>query len=326
MTVDPSGIGVFSPKIRDEALVRKFISQNGRGYLSINIFDGTNSVDPDPNTITLTVWFLDVTQDFPTSDDPRGTVIIQATPDQITRDAVGHFHFDLGPTHTQYRGVLTAEWSYAVDGTDFTFFDHMQILNQMPFYDSLNDQERYIVERTTWLIGDMFDSTTGGPHLIEPFQTHFDYERIAQLESMAVMKFNYQAYPTTSYGVGPDTQTLPANFADLLVWGTYLEVIRHLIRSYVEIPTFQNMNVTYTDRHDYMQRWSQVLQMEEQEYVHMLKLAKRSLMNLGRGSLLVQGGLYGASANLFIRSMYSSQVRSFRFYPAAFAIAFGMVK
>lgn len=326
MTIFPSGINTYSPKIRDQALVRKFLSQGGTGYVSINVFDGANSVDPDPDSISLKVWFNDVTAEFPSSDDPRGVVIIDVDSAQISREELGHFYFDIGPQYTQNRGVLTAQWTYSVGGTEFTFFDYLQVLEQMPFYDSLKESERAVVEQVSWMLGDMFDSTEGGPYLVEPFQSHFNYERIAQLESIAVTRFNTMAYPVTNYGVGPNNQTLPAQFGGIGVIGTYLEVVRHLIRSYVEIPLFQQMNVTYTDRRDYFQRWQTVFQMEEQEYQHMVKLAKRSLLQLGRGSLLVQGGLYGPSANLFITSMYSSQVRSFRFYPAAFAIAFGMVK
>ena len=36
-TVEPSGSAVYSPKIRDQALVRKFVAQNGRGYLALDI-------------------------------------------------------------------------------------------------------------------------------------------------------------------------------------------------------------------------------------------------------------------------------------------------
>jgi hypothetical protein len=326
-TVEPTGIGVYSPKIRDQALVRKFVSQNGTGYVAINIFDGTQSVDPDPGTIALTVWFNDVTAEFPTTSDPRGTIIITADSTQIQQESVGHYFYDIGPQHTQYRGVLTAEWTYAVNGTSFTFYDYLQILEQMPFYETCSDQEKSTVERVSWMIGDLFDSTEGGPYLIEPFQTHWNYERIAQLEAIAVTRFNYLAFPVTSYGVGSGGgQSLPVQFSDIAVIGTYLEVVRHFMRSYAEIPAFVGMNVTYTDRRDYMQRWGQILQTEEAQYEQMVKYAKRSLLQLGRGSILVSGGLYGPSAGLFITSMYSSQVRAFRFYPASFAIAFGMVK
>lgn len=325
MAVDPSGLSVYSPKIRDEALVRRFIGQGGRGYVSINIYNGTSSVDADPDSISLKVWFLDVLAEFPSTDDPRGVLVIDVDHTQIQRESVGHYYFDIGPENTQHRGVMTAQWTYSVGGTEFTFYDHLQILDPMPFYDQLHESEKFVVEQVSWMLGDMFDSTEGGPYLIEPFQTHFNYERIAQLEAIALTRINLMGFPVTNYGVGIGNQTAPEQLQGLLVLGTYLEVVRHLIRSYVEIPTFQSMNVTYTDRRDYMQRWETILQLEEPNYERMIKMAKRSMLQLGRGSLLVAGGMYGPSAGLFIQSMYSSQVRSFRFYPAAFAISFGMI-
>ena len=79
-TVEPSGQGIYSPKILNQALVRKFVAQNGRGYVALNITNGAaGSVDPDPGTLALQVWFNDVTAEFPTSSDPRGTEIINVT-------------------------------------------------------------------------------------------------------------------------------------------------------------------------------------------------------------------------------------------------------
>lgn len=325
MAVSPSGISVFSPKIRDEALVRRLVGQGGRGYVSINIYDGSKSVDADADSISLKVWFLDVLADFPSTDDPRGALIIDVDSTKIQREDVGHYYYDIGPENTQNRGVMTALWTYSVGGTEFTFTDHLQILNPMPFYDQLHESEKFVVEQVSWMFGDLFDSTEGGPYLVEPFQTHFDYERIAQLQAVALTRINLLGFPITNYGVGVGSQTVPEQLQGLVVIGTYLEVVRHLIRSYTEIPMFQSMNVTYTDRRDYMQRWQTILQLEEPNYERMIKLAKRSMLQLGRGSILVSGGLYGPNSGLFIKSMYSSQVRSFRFYPAAFAIGFGMI-
>lgn len=323
---DPSGSGIHSPKISDEALVRKFVSQNGRGYIALNIFDGVNSVDPDPNTIMVQVWFNDVTVP---STDPRGTLIVTADSTQIQREETGKFWFDIGPENTQFRGTLYATWTYQVNGISFTFNDHLQILDAMPFYDTLSPAEKSVVEQVSWMFGDMFDSTEGGPYLIEPFQSHFNYERIAQLQRIAVTRFNVTANPPTTYGVGPGSQAVDAQFQGLIVIGTYIEVLRHLIRSYTEIPLFQQMNVTYTDRRDYFQRWQAVLDDEMsgshtgKGYPAMVAMAKRSLLSLSNGSILAAGGIYGPNAGLFISSSYSAQVRSWRFYPAAFAIAFG---
>lgn len=319
---EPSGVGVYSPKIRDQALVRKFISRNGYGYVGISITGpDRKEVNADPGTIHLGVWFNDVSDEYEPSN-PWGTQIIDVGASEIVHEDKGKYHYDIGPEHTQYRGVLTAKWTYEVNGVELTFLDHLQILGEMPLYETLTNNERIGIEQVSWMIGDLFDSTDGGPWLTENFQTHFDYERLAQMQKLALYRINMTAWPVTYYDTGKGANNCPPAFNPLLVFGTYLEVVRHLRDSYTEIPLFQQMNVTYTDRRDYMGRWNQIFQEEWPEYKHMITMAKRKLLNLGRGALLVAGGIYGGNAmGLFQVGTYASQVRSWRFYPAAPALA-----
>ena len=324
MAEQPSGVGVYSPKIRDQALVRKFISQFGTGYVAIDIRGAGGSVDAD-DTVRLQLFYKDPAEVHPSTDDPRGMPVLDTT--DVNHPATGKYDFTLGPEHTNQRGTLTAEWSYQVNGTDCKFIDNLQVLNHMPLYDSLDEQRRGIVEQVSWMIGDFYDSAEGGPHLIDEFQTKFDYERIAQLMGRALVRMNTTGFPVTNWTIVPADGQLtptaqvgypPSDFSGLLALGTYLEVIRHLRDSYVEIPNRPNMNVTYTDRRDYSQRWAQILAAEWPEYQRMVKMAKRKLLNLSRGSLLVAGGIYGGNATgLFMYGTYVSQTRAFRFYPAA---------
>lgn len=357
MPTEPSGISIYSPKIRDQALVRRFVSQNGRGYVAISIQNGAEAVDPDEGTLKLVVWYNDVLTSPAPTNAPYGTAVLEVTQDSITRDDKGKFHFDIGPELTGHRGLLTAVWTYQVGGKDFRFVDHLQVQEQMPLYETLTDDERGLVEQVTWMFGDLYDSTEGGPHLIEEFQTHWGYERIAQIMRLAVNKMNYignYGNPPTTWSIGtggssssttsyevqrPDGSTiimqsssssgfrssaLPGNMAGLAVWGTYLEVMRHLRDSYTEIPNRPGMDVTYTDRRDYYSRWASNLQAEEANWRQAVKSAKISGLNLSRGSLLVAGGIYGGgSRGVFVAGTYASQVRSFRFYPAAPAISWG---
>lgn len=361
MPVDPSGVAVYSPKIRDSALVRRFLSQNGRGYVAVAIQDGADSVDPDEGTLQLTVWFNDVIANPATAENPYGTQVLTVTADSIVRDEKGKFHYNIGPELTANRGVLTAIWTYEVNGVAFQFTDHLQVLEQMPLYETLSDEERSLVERVSWMFGDLYDSTEGGPHLIEEFQTHWGYERIAQIMRIAVDKMNYignygNAPTTWTLGAGgsssssssstfevqrPDGSTLvmssssgssgsfggstlPFNMGGLAVWGTYLEVMRHLRDSYTEIPDRPNMDVTYTNRRDYYSRWASNLQAEEANWRQAVKSAKISGLSLSRGSLLLAGGIYGGTATGIFRSgTYAAQTRSWRFYPAAPAVGFG---
>lgn len=326
MATEPSGQGIVSPKIKDQALVRRFVSQNGKGYVALDIRTPEGSVDPDADTLALRVWFNDVTAQFPTTDDPRGELILDLTQSDLHREDTGKYSYDIGPQHTSQRGVLTVEWSYEVEGSAFTFTDHLQIQSAMPLYETLSPAEKLVVEQVSWMLGDLFDSTEGGPYLIEPFQTHFDYERIAQLQTIAVIRLNTTGFPVTHWGVGEGTTSVPKNYQGLMVMATYFEVVRHLIRSYVEIANKVNANITYLDRRDYMNRWQSILATEWPEFQKMVKMAKRDLLSLGRGSLLVAGGIYGGSANgIFQYGQYVSATRAFRFYPAAPAVGFGSI-
>lgn len=323
MAEQPSGAAVYSPKIRDQALVRKFVSQYGSGYVAIDIRNTTGSVNADAGTVRLKLWYRDPTEEIPSTTDLRGVQVLDTT--AVNHPETGKYDFSIGPEHTSQRGLLTAEWTYKVGGKDFTFIDNLQVLNHMPLYDSLDDERRHIIEQVSWMIGDFYDSTEGGPHLIDEFQTRFDYERMTMLMGRAVVRMNTTGFPVQSWSITPQNSTTAANagyppsiFSGLLVLGTYLEVIRHLRDSYVEIPNRPNMNVTYTDRRDYSQRWSQILASEWPEYVKMVKMNKRKLLNLGRGSILVAGGIYGGNATgLFQYGTYASQTRAFRFYPSA---------
>jgi hypothetical protein len=241
----------------------------------------------------------------------------------------------------------------------------MQSLDPMPFYDTMTDSEKLVVDQVTWMFGDLYDSTEGGPHFQDEFQTHWNYERIARMQQIAVQKMNFignYGNPPTTWSVGAgasingttipghtitNTQVLPdgsstsityttsssvqggaggipKEFSGLVVWGTYIECLRHFRDTYTEIPQRPGMDVTYLDRSQYFQRWGQTLQSEEADYKAAVKSAKLSLLSLSRGSLLVAGGMFGSSTTgMFQSGTYAAQVRSWRFYPAAPAIAWG---
>ncbi|AVJ48631.1 hypothetical protein SEA_PIER_126 [Mycobacterium phage Pier] len=321
MTEPVYGPEVYSQKLVSAARARKFISQNSRGYIAISIQDAQNNA-VDPESLALKVWFNDLSGN---STDPQGELVINVDLDNgIVRDEVGKYHYDIGPQWTAQRGLLHAEWFYEVDDADFVFQDDMQIQEQMPYYDAMREDTKVLVEQASWFFSDLFDSTTGGPWLNENFQTHFDYNRIAFLMHQGLMKLNVIGYPVTAYGVSPDSDKIPKNFTQLALWATKLEAIRHLIVSYTEQPNFANMSTTYTDRRDYADRWRAVLEEEKPEFTQAVKMAKRSLLSLGRGSILVGGGIYsGGARGFYMPGMYSAQARSMRFYPAAPSVSWG---
>lgn len=318
-----TGLGIYSPKALSYSMSRKQVSQNGSGELGLMVVDRT-SAPVDATGIELRI-FLDTDFNADTTPDEAvepvdGRLLMTFSGADIIRDDVGTYHVDIGPGVTKDRGDLRAVWSYTVGGTPLTYTDYLEITEYMPHYEALRPEEKAIVEQVSWMFADLFDSTNGGPNLQENFQTHYNFNRIAQLMHQAMIRINAYGVPLTNFGLGEGTTKLPVEFMGFLNMGTYLEVLRHFIRSYTEQPNLVAMSVTYTDRRDYAQRWRSVLDEEKGAFEDALKLAKRRLLGLGGGALLVGGGIYGGGGRAFYRSSYSMQVRSMRFYPYAGAI------
>jgi hypothetical protein len=311
---------VFSPKVSDSALARRFVSQNGSGYISIGIFDGQTPKDAENDSIAVKIYFNDGTK------TPPGDLVFSADHTMISRDDVGKYSFNMGPELTAQRGLLTAEWAYEINGKDFKFVDNLEVLEQMPLYERLSADERSVVEAVSWMFADAFDSTEGGPYLFETYQSHFNYERIAQLMRVATYRINTTGNPPTEFDVGgvPNQYTpVPPFLKGTLVIGTYIELLKHLVRNYTEIPVFQGANITFADRRDYQQRWQSVLQEEQDGFKSMVIQAKRKLLGLGSTAILVGGGFWsvgGGGFGVYAGNLFTMQARGARFYPAAPAI------
>lgn len=297
----------LSPKDYRSALRRRRVSVNSHTKVGVRI------VYPDGLPLSVDSISLSVVE-----GDTK-TLSTQ----NIDNPETGVYETYLTPQFTREKGPKTLEWSYTLGEDTLTFEDEVLVVDPMPFYDSLNESEQLVVEEVTYLFGDLFDSTNGGAFLSENFQTHFDYERIAQLGRRALQKINTSYQPLTDFSFGPGAgQRLPQRYHGLLVTATYVEVLRHLIRSYVEQPEFRGMNVTYTDRRDYINRWKMVLDDEKEDLKNAISFFKREQLGLGGGALLVAGGIFGGGVRggFFQAGTYASLTRSFRFYPAITAM------
>ncbi len=328
MPVSPTGDYIYSPSLRQSSVVRNQISRFGIDKIGIRISGSGGSVDADTGTVHLEIWQESDFDDL----DPIGPLIITADEGaDIDHPETGLYTYTITPPVTNIVCLLKAVWTYQVGGVNLTYTEYLQIRDPMPTYDGFSDAEKGAVQMIVNLFADSYDSTTGGPHLIEEFQTKFNNERIAQLLNWAVQKMNMAKQPITNWMLSsPGTAgTFPANYWGLLIMGGYLEVLRHLIRSYVEQPDIRNADVAYLDRRDYLQRWQTVLQMEQEEFDQMLTLVKRKAMNLGSTSMLVSGGMFGGGSGggtgIFRAGAYAAATRAFRFYPAAPSISWGSV-
>ena len=315
------GLVNWSPKLRSHSLVWRPLPQGQFSEIGIEVQGESGPVDP--TSIRCEV-ILDTDFDASSSEGfepPEGEVIAVFETDDIEREGLGTYTLTLTPEHTQHRGNVTARWSYEAEGVESGFIDHLRITEHMPTYHSLRDWERGTVDTVMFMLGDLFDSTDGGPHLQEAYQTRFGPERLAQLLSVATTRINTIGQPLTTFGTGPGSKEVHQNLRGLMVIGLYIEVLKHLVRSYVEQPEFRNQQVNYTDRRDYFQRWQTVLQDETRDFTRSVALAKRSLLGLGRGSLLVSGGIWGSGRGAYRGGAYGMQQRGARFWPAAPVVA-----
>ncbi len=230
---------------------------------------------------------------------------------------LGPFSFTLDPEVTRFLSHVTILWTYVIDGVTYRYTDYYQINGYMPTYESLTSDEKNIVRIVSNMFEDLYDSVEGGPHLKEEFQTHFSAETIARCMELAVSRINRTSQPYTNYnvGAGPGAR-FPANGYSLLIMGTYLEVVRHLIRSYTEMPDMQgNPGVSYYDRSQYSKRWRDVLADEQDDFKEATRAFKRTLLGLGGGALIVSGGIFGTMGG-WRSGHYSAATRAGRYmYP-----------
>ena len=130
--------------------------------------------------------------------------------------------------------------------------------------------------------------------------------------SVAINKINTIGQPWSNYTMdgngGP--QYPIAQWGGLLGQYTYVEMIKHLMRSYVEQPVLQGpASITRLDRRDYIERWRTVLQDESAELKSMLDTFKIRRMFGGAPKVLVSGGTYGRYAPTRIAGAVAARPR-----------------
>lgn len=176
-----------------------------------------------------------------------------------------------------------------------------------PFAEIIPTRNEVIASHVWDLFEDCFDSEEGGPWLRDMTLSFFDKRKIEQFIPYAMMDINNTSPVTTLdlgtfvlVTLGPDgvTPILSKATEDIpiIAMGTLIEVVRHLMRSYVEQPANMGSEIAFEDRRDYLQRWQLILQDFVPEYQRRLILWKRQFLNLGKSALLVgskAGRLYG---------------------------------
>lgn len=255
-----------------------YVSQNGTEVFGIQVYRDGALADADGNAVTVTL----------TTED-GATRIFQRNADH---PGAGQYSVTLGAGDTSMSGHYALRFDWAVNGVADLYVWPVYVGPAAPAYDMLPPDAKAVVENVLVKFADLYDSPYGGPHLQVYLQTKFGRGRIAQLMRTALQKLNTSAQPVTSY----DYTNFPfAEWGGLIEQATYLEVIRHLIRTYTEQPeVILGTAVSRTDRTAYADKWRAILGDESgEEYRNMLANWKMSNMFLGKPSVLVSGGAYG---------------------------------
>lgn len=270
----PEAMAVYS---LDRAYFSRLTS--GPLYLRIVNADGERTEADGPVTM---VWLNEADPESPGSH-------YTATPVPAVDGKGTDYRVVLNAEHTANPGPYTARWAYTVDGVSRITEQGIEIGPNSPTYDSLPAGVRDVVDQVWLKMADLFDSPLGGPHLQVYVQTHFGRERIAQLLRSAVGRMNTISQPHQTLTV----EKFPvAKWGGLLVAALWVEVIKHLHRSYLEQPDVVGTQVARLDRSRYSSQWAEVLRLEQGELDRMLDNFKMANMMLGTGRVLVSGGAY----------------------------------
>jgi len=209
-------------------------------------------------------------------------------------EETGVYTISLTSTQASVPGFYQVQWTYEVNSDPQSYTHILEVVPSSAVLDAL-DPSLYAILDSVWLrFADLFDSPFGGPHVQVYYQTRFNRGRVAELMGTSLRKLNVVAQPVTYYALNEDDgQLFPPEWGGILEQGTYIEVIKHLMRAYVEQPATPGVNVALLDRRDYLQRWQTILQMEQSEYDDMMDVFKIRHMGLGSPRVLVSGGVYG---------------------------------
>lgn len=259
---------------------RLYVSRYATDVLGLSVHKDGLPADVDGDIVMVTLV-----------SDTNGTVALSRL---ATHEGIGLYETRLTAEESSTVGPYSVHWTYDLDGSPEQYTTYLQVGEVAPDYDRLTPGLKEVVDSVYIRFADLFDSPTGGPNLQTYFQSHFGRQRIAQLLRIASGRLNTMAQPSATFTVDGPTPSFPlAQWGSLLETSLYLEVLRHLVRSYVEQPAFIGGNVTRLDRRDYMDRWQSVLRDEEDIFKGQLDVFKISMMGLGKPKVLVSGGVYG---------------------------------
>lgn len=293
---------IVSPELIDWR-EREYVSQFSMPPLQLQIYVAGVPADPDGATATAQLLL----------QNADGTV---SPVNSYTAAKVGPGLFQVTPSSNDTAKPADAElvWAYAISGAPQQYASYLVIGPVNPAYDNLRPEFKDAVEQVWIKFADMCDSPAGGPNIIATpyFQAHWSRGRVAQLMNIAIDKISTTGQPYNNYTIdGNGGPVFPVSlWGGLLNQYTYVECIKHLIRSYIEQPLVQGSGaITRLDRRDYADRWRGFLKEEQDELNAMQDVFNIRHMMLGNPRVLVSGGTYGRYAPTRIAGSVAARPR-----------------
>lgn len=220
---------------------------------------------------------------------PDGTLVLDSSPGTVAGDGQGTIVCNDTDQIGEYTVIATFSMGDIIRSVraDFEVID--PLAPAPPEFPSAT----YIVANEAWeKFEDCFDAEDEGPWLRDMTLNFFNKSKMSKFIDDALLDINLQ-HPPTSLGVdyfvhdNGDGSFLASADLPLLAEGIVLQIIRHLMRSYVEQPNPVGAQIAWHDRRDYLQRWQVVYGMEKEQYMRMLALFKRRFLGLGQNKVLV---------------------------------------
>lgn len=259
---------------------RRYISRYARDDIGLIIYVGGELTNADGD-VTLSM----------VNANTQVEVFTGEVAELVTTGTYGYIFTS---AQTSEPGDYDITWSYDLDSEPQTYVTYIEVGQAAPAYDMLPVVMKDVVEQAWVAFADGFDSAEGGPNLQSYFQTNFNRGRLAQLLQQALDGFNGFKQPYTTFTLFPEQNQFPvAAYPGFLDQALTVEIIKHLMRSYVEQPVPEGVATARLDRRDYMDRWGRIYDMEKESLDQAAETIKMQYMNLGRPKVLVAGGVYG---------------------------------
>lgn len=254
------------------------------------------------DTVSLSARLYDERDQLYSYEDLGGVEFVIQRPDknkvddgngiegEILEDGTGLLNFDEtsdpdGDGANQSGHYIAVATFELVDGTkkstrcDFEVFDPFEVVAPAT---------RIVADGVWTKLEDCFDAENEGPWVQDMTMNYFREEKMEKFINDALFDINYQNPPTalTLTNFVNSDNTVTDNYP-LLVQGVFIQVLRHLMRSYVEQPMPTGVQVAWQDRRDYLQRWREVFDLEHEQYKRWVALYKRGFLQLGHSKLIV---------------------------------------